>query len=135
MSFNLKYPTIVMVIEEIKQVGPEALLYKVDLECAFKNLRFDPIVCPLCYLKWNDVTYVDVSIAFGLKIGATAYQMCTYIITHQLRQQGAWVMNYLDDYSGVANKYKAESQFHSLLNILQQVGLPDNKNKDNCKAW
>ena len=38
-------------------------------------------------------------------------------------------MNYLDDYIGVASKHKAESQFQSLLNILQQVGLPVNKNK------
>ena len=40
--------------------------------------------------------------------------MCTDVITHILRQQGAWVMNFLDDYIGVANEFKAESQFQSL---------------------
>ena len=111
MSFNLKYPTIHMVIEKVQEIGSEALLYKVDLECAFRNLRIDPAAYPLCCLKWNDVTYVDVSVAFGLKIGAAACQMCTDVITYKLRQQGAWVMNYLDDYIGVADKHKAESQF------------------------
>ena len=38
-------------------------------------------------------------------------------------------MNYLDDYIGVANEFKAESQFQSLMNILQQVGLPVNPTK------
>ena len=81
MSFNLKYPTIDMVIEKIEELGPEALLYKVDLERAFRNLRINPIAYPLCCLKWNDVTYVDVSVAFGLKIGAAACQMCADVIT------------------------------------------------------
>ena len=80
-------------------------------------------------LKWNDVTYMDVSVAFGIKIGAAACQMYTDIITHTLHKQGVWVMNYLDDYIGVANEFKAESQFQSLMNILQQVGLPVNPTK------
>ena len=129
MNFNLKYPTIDMVIEKIKQLGPEALLYKIDLERVFRNLRIDPIAYPLCCLKWDDITYVDVGIAFGLKIGAAACQMCTDVIMFKLHQQGAWVINYLDDYVGVASKHKAESQFYSLLNILQQVGLPVNEKK------
>ena len=32
MPFSLKYPTIDMVVEKIKDIGPDALLYKVDLE-------------------------------------------------------------------------------------------------------
>ena len=129
MPFSLKYPTIDMVIEKIQDIGPDALLYKVDLERAFTNLRIDPLAYPLCCLQWNDVTYVDVSVAFGLKIGAAACQMCTDVITFKLRQQGAWVINYLDDYIGVGNKHKADSHFQSLLNILQQVGLPVNQQK------
>ena len=55
--------------------------------------------------------------------------MCTDVITHTLRKQGVWVMNYLDDYIGVANEFKADSQIQSLMNILQQVGLPVNPTK------
>ena len=88
MDFILKYPTIDMVIKKIKEIGPSALLYKIDLERAFRNLRVDPSALPLLCLKWNNVTYVDVSIAFGIKIGAATCQMCTDVITHTLRQQG-----------------------------------------------
>ena len=94
-----------------------------------RSPHFLPSAYPLLCLKWNDITYVDLSIAFGIKMGAAACQMCTDIITQILRQQGAWVMNYLDDYIGVANEFKAESQFQSLLNILQQVDLPVNPTK------
>ena len=40
MPFSLKYPTIDMVIEKIQDIGPDVLLYKVDLQRAFRNLRF-----------------------------------------------------------------------------------------------
>ena len=99
------------------------------MECAFRNLRVDPSAYPLLCLKWNDVTYVDVSVVFGIKIGAVACQMCMDVIMHTLHKQGAWIMNYLDDYIGVANEFKAESQIQSLMNILQQVGLPVNPTK------
>ena len=38
-------------------------------------------------------------------------------------------MNYLDDYIGIAQPHQAEGHFQSLLNILDQVGLPVNNNK------
>ena len=68
MKFILQYPTIDMVI---------------DLERAFRNL-VDPSAYSLLCLNWNDVTYVDDSIAFGLKIGVAACQMCTNYISREL---------------------------------------------------
>ena len=51
MNFVLKYPTIDMVIEKIKEIGPNALLYKIDLERAFRNLRVDPAAYSLLCLR------------------------------------------------------------------------------------
>ena len=55
--------------------------------------------------------------------------MCTDVITHMLCNQGAWVINYLDDYIGVSTPDKTESHYLSLLNVLRQVGLPVNEKK------
>ena len=57
VPFILKYPTIDQVVERIKLVGPSALLYKVDLERAFRNLRVDPFDYPLLGLQWNTDIY------------------------------------------------------------------------------
>ena len=38
-------------------------------------------------------------------------------------------MNYLDNYTDISQPQQAESHFHSLLNLLDQVGLPANSNK------
>ena len=39
------------------------------------------------------------------------------------------MMNYLDDYIGVATSDKAECHYPSLLNLLRQMGLPVNEKK------
>ena len=86
IPFNLKYPTIDQVVEHIQLVGPTAKLFKVDLERAFRNLRVGPYDYPLLGLKWCDVTYIDVGVPFGLKMGAAMCQMCTDAITLMLRK-------------------------------------------------
>ena len=129
ISFTLKYPTIDLVVEKIREMGPNAQLFKVDLQRAFRNLRIDPLDYPLLGLKWQENTYIDVALAFGFKNGAAACQLCTDVITNTLRHQKIWLMNYLDDYIGIAQPHQAEGHFQSLLNILDQVGLPVNNNK------
>ena len=81
IQFLLKYPTIDQVVECIQCLGPSAMLFKVDLERAFRNLRVDPYAYPLLGLKWNDVTYVDVGVPFGLKTG----RPCARCVQTQLR--------------------------------------------------
>ena len=52
-DFILKYPIIDLVLDKIKGVGPQAILYKVDLERAYRKMRIDPLVYPLFGLKWG----------------------------------------------------------------------------------
>ena len=47
ISFTLKYPTIDLVVEKIREMGPDAQLFKVDLQRAFRNLCIDPLDYPL----------------------------------------------------------------------------------------
>ena len=90
---------------------------------------YRPIGLPIIGLKWQGSTYIDVALAFGFKNGTAACQLCTDVITNMLRHQKIWLMNYLDDYIGIAQPHQAEGNFQSLLNILDQVGLPVNNNK------
>ena len=102
IPFTLKYPSIDQVEECIQLMGPSAMLFKVDLELAFRNLRVDPYDYPMLGLKWCDVTYVDVGLPFGLKMGASMCQMCTDAMALTLHKCNVWLINYLDDYIGVA---------------------------------
>ena len=129
IPFKLQYPTIDQVVQKIQEYGPTCLLYKVDLERAFRNLKVDPLYYPLLGLCWQNETFIDVSVPFGFKFGAAACQMCTDLVTFTLRKRGSWLINYLDDYVGVAPPALANSHFQALLNILQYVGLPINMKK------
>ena len=128
IPFTLKYPTIDQVVEHIQLLGPSAMLFKVDLERAFQNLRVDPYDYLLLGLKWYDITYVEVGVAFGLKMWAAMCQMCTDAITLTLRKHNVWLINYLDDYIG-APPQLANDHFLALKNLLQYVGLPLNSKK------
>ena len=47
ITFKLKYPTIDQVVQRIQEYGPTCLLYKVDLERAFDNLKVNTLHYPL----------------------------------------------------------------------------------------
>ena len=53
MNFKLKYPTIDHLFEQISWVGNKTLLYKIDLQGAFRNLRVDPFDYPALGLTWR----------------------------------------------------------------------------------
>ena len=55
--------------------------------------------------------------------------MTTDVITHALRSQKILVINYLDDYLGVAYPEVANSHILSVKNILAELGLPINSKK------
>ena len=129
IPFTLKYPTVDQVVQKIQEYGPTCLLYKVDLERAFRNLKVDPLYYPLLGLCWRNDTFIDISVPFGFKFGAAACQMCTDLVMFTLRKRGSWLINYLDDYVGVAPPAIANSHFQALLNTLQFVGLPINMKK------
>ena len=46
-----------------------------------------------------------------------------------LRTQKLWLINYLDDYFGVAPPQLANNHFLSLMNLLRFIGLPVNYTK------
>ena len=81
-------------------MGPSTLLFKIDLQRAFRNLRIDPLDYQVFALRWRDETYVDVALTFGFGQGASACQMATDAITFLMASKNYWVMNYLDDVIG-----------------------------------
>ena len=129
VEFTLRYPTVDHIVEQIASLGPTALLYKIDLKRAYRNLRSDPRDFSVLGLQWRDKCYIDISVPFGLKSGASACQMATQCVTHLMMSQGHWTCAYLDDILGVALPHKAKNAFMSLNNLIVSLGLPVNQNK------
>ena len=120
-------------MEAISRIGENALIYKVDLKRAYRNLRSDPWDFSVLGLSWQGRQYVDVSVPFGLKGGggggASACQMVTDSISHLMKEFGYWTCAYLDDIVGVSPPNSAHSAFLSLNNLITSLGLPINQDK------
>ena len=129
VNCKLKYPTLDTIVEAISITGKNALLYKVDLKRAYRNLRSDPRDFSVLGLSWQGRQYVDVSVPFGLKTGASACQMVTDSISHLMKESGYWTCAYLDDIVGVSPPSSANSAFLSLNNLITSLGLPINHDK------
>ena len=87
VEFKLKYPTVDLLVEKINEIGPSALLYKIDLERAFRNLRIDPFDYPVLGLKWKNSIFVDLGLPSGFATGAVSCQSCTDLVTWTLSQK------------------------------------------------
>ena len=128
-EFALRYPTVDHIVARISELGPDALVYKVDLKKADRNLRSDPHDFSVLGLSWKDRSYVNVSIPFGLKSGASACQMATDSITYLMATQQHWTCAYLDDIVGVSALHMARIACTSLNNLITSLGLPINQDK------
>ena len=62
VSFQLKYPAVQDIVEEIQALNSDVLLSKIDISRAFRNLRIDPKDFDLLGLKWRDASYLDISV-------------------------------------------------------------------------
>ena len=92
--FSLQYDHI---IEKVKNIGPGALLYKVDISRAFRHIRIDPVDIDLLGLH-HQYTYLDGSMLFRYHLGSGIFERCNNAIRYIMKQHGHnALMNYIDD--------------------------------------
>ena len=71
--YYLSYPSIDNIVDRLKNLGPGALLYKVDISRAFRHLNIDPGDLDLLGLK-HESYYLDGSLCFGFRHGSFFFQ-------------------------------------------------------------
>ena len=129
IEFKLKYRTTDNVIHKLRVMGSNSLLFKIDLQRAFRNFRIDLGDCHVLGLQWHGMTYVDVALPFGFKQTASSCQMARDAIIYLMCTKNTWIMAYLDDLVGVAEPDKVQAAFLTLSNLVQALGLPINFKK------
>ena len=85
----------------------------------------DPLVYLVC-LQVQGQYFVDLSLPFGLWWAALCCQDTTSFITEAFREQGGMVLNYIDDFGGIArDHHTATHLFHMLQSLLQRFWLKE----------
>ena len=109
---------------KILQYGKGCLLYKVHLSRAYRQLRTDPLDWPFLKLHWEDQFYLDISIPFGLRHGASACQRTTEAVSAIAKEEvGADTAPYIDDTIGAALPESALTHYQHLLDLMSQLGM------------
>ena len=69
--------------------------------------------------------YFHVVLPMGLKTAAMACHCSTSAVCHMLTQEGCYVVNYLDDFIGVASLDKALQDYDTSGLLLRDLGLQE----------
>ena len=108
-AYKLQYPTIDNITAKLRDLGSEALIYKIDLSRAFWQLPIDPHDYNLLCLKWNEGYYSDL-----------LCMACTRLSDF---------FRYLMHKNGVGKGQNLFASFKFLLNTLEKLGFLISKSK------
>ena len=122
--FQLSYPSIDDMVSKLKQLGPEALIYKIDISRAFRHIRIDPGDLDLLGLK-HDNYYVDVTLPFGFRHGSIFFQRCTDAVRYVMKEHFHCpnLYNYIDDLIYIALPGHIDEAYSALTSLLTELGL------------
>ena len=68
--FEMHYPSVDHIVDQLNHLGPAAQIFKVDISRAFRHIRIDPGDIDLLRLKFKDNFFIDLSLPFGFRFGS-----------------------------------------------------------------
>ena len=123
-EYLLKYPSVDRITTTLKQLGPAAMIYKVDISRAFRQIKIDPADIDLLGFKLKNKYFLDLSIAFGYHNGSQIFQRCADAICFIMSQHGFHHLHkYIDEliYTGLPSEIHRSYEF--LTQLLADLGL------------
>ena len=111
----------------VNQIGPGAVIYKRDLQHAYRQISVDPRdYCFLGY-HWHDKYYFDSVLAMGQRNAAMACARTTDAVMFIHQENGyKAATNYLDDLIGVSPPSEGWDAYNDLGQLLLELGLLEN---------
>ena len=127
-EFLLTLPSIDYITCKVIQLGKGSLIYKIDISRAFRHIKIDHADYNLLGLNFN-AYYLNTCLPFRFRHGSAMFQRLSDSIRYIMLQKGHHVTNYIHDIIGNATKSQAEASFHTLYNLLGELGLDISKKK------
>lgn len=93
------YASVDLAVARITQLGTGALLAKMDIQRAYRNIPIAPTDrCFLGFL-WQGKIYVDKVLPFGLRSAPLIFStVADALLWIMLRQGISWAIHYMDDF-------------------------------------
>ena len=114
MLSSLSYIAVDDITAVAAQLGPGALLAKVDIESAYRLIPVHPQDRPLLAVRWNGQISVDQMLPFGLRSAAKIFNAVADALSWHFQQAGIpYLYHYLDDFIIVGHPWSLQCA-HSL---------------------
>ena len=127
---SLSYATVEDAAAFVFKAGRGALLAKLDIKAAYRNIPVHPGDRYLLGMQWHGRTFVDTCLPFGLRsapkiFNATADAL-EWIIADQGRGTLEFILHYLDDFlfGGSPHSDSCGKSLNLALHICSEVGFP-----------
>ena len=140
--YKLHLPTALDFANIITKKGKGALLFKLDLARAYRQLPSDPWDWPLLGISWDDHFYFDRAIPFGVRHGAMACQRVSEALCHVAKQEmDTDSLGYIDDTAAASlpDLKLAIAQYTHFRGTVDTLGLqlaPDKcVEPTTCLSW
>ena len=126
--YELTLPNLDCLLGDILKCEQPKLI-KVDIVCAFRNVRIDPGDSVKLAIQHQGKFYIDKSLAFGAANGTVIFQRISDAIRRILLNEEINVWNYIDDIFACVDHTEAHRVFNRLVQLIQELGLPINLDK------
>ena len=124
---SLKYSSVDAAAEIIAHLGQGALLAKIDIAHAYRNIPAHPQDRHLLGMMWDSSLYVDTVLPFGLRSAPKIFSLIADTLEWILIHRGVkYLIHYLDDFltAGSPNSKECYENLRQLTQVCQKLGLP-----------
>lgn len=124
---SLQYATVDQAIAHILQLGEGALLAKVDVKSAYRNIPVHREDRHLLGMMWDGNVYIDTTLPFGLRSAPKLFCAVAEALAWILQKHGvAWSLHYIDDFlfAGSPLSPECKKNLEITISVCRWLGLP-----------
>ena len=71
--YELQFPSVDLITNFLRNLGPSAQMFKIDISRAFRHIKVDPGDIDLLGIKFGNQYFLDRSLAFGFRHGSQIF--------------------------------------------------------------
>ena len=124
---SLHYTSIDDAASKILTLGKGAMLAKMDIRQAYRNIPVAPEDKHLLGLQWNDQIYIDQVLPFGLCSAPMIFSaVADALLWIMLKKGVSWGIHYIDDFLTAGAPHSHECLQNTLImqSVCEEAGLP-----------
>lgn len=126
-SCSCQYTSVMVAAQKVLEVGKGALLAKMDIKQAYRNISVAPEDTHLLGFQWDDKIYVDLRLPFGLRSAPFIFSSVADALLWIMMQNGlSWGIHYLDDFLTIGTSQSSECYNNAqvMQSVCEKAGLP-----------